>query len=106
VVPTIAAGATLCGMRGYKAISNWADALGQQAAGVPALLFHDLHRTTVRNMRLARIDQSVRMKISGHQTASRETRCNTHDDADLKDAATKMVSFLKVRKSAKLKRVK
>ena len=31
VVLGIAAGATLCGMRGYKAISNWADALGQQA---------------------------------------------------------------------------
>jgi hypothetical protein len=31
VVLGIAAGAILCGMRGYKAISNWADALGQQA---------------------------------------------------------------------------
>ncbi|WP_169070161.1 ISAs1 family transposase [Candidatus Accumulibacter contiguus] len=31
VVLGIAAGATLCGMRGYKAISNWADALGQKA---------------------------------------------------------------------------
>ena len=28
---SIAAGAILCGMRGYKAISNWADNLGQQA---------------------------------------------------------------------------
>jgi len=27
----IAAGAILCGMRGYKAMSNWADGLGQQA---------------------------------------------------------------------------
>ena len=27
----IAAGAILCGMRGYKAISDWADALGQKA---------------------------------------------------------------------------
>ena len=27
----IAAGAILCGMRGYKAIANWADDLGQQA---------------------------------------------------------------------------
>ena len=27
----IATGAILCGMRGYKAISDWADALGQQA---------------------------------------------------------------------------
>jgi Domain of unknown function (DUF4338)/DDE_Tnp_1-associated len=31
VVLAIAAGAVLCGMRGYKAISNWADALGQKA---------------------------------------------------------------------------
>ena len=31
VVLGIAAAATLCGMRGYKAISNWADALGQKA---------------------------------------------------------------------------
>jgi hypothetical protein len=31
VVLGIAAGAILCGMRGYKAIANWADGLGQQA---------------------------------------------------------------------------
>jgi hypothetical protein len=31
VVLGIAAGATLCGMRGYKAISDWAEALGQKA---------------------------------------------------------------------------
>ena len=31
VVLGLAAGATLCGMRGYKAISDWADSLGQQA---------------------------------------------------------------------------
>jgi len=31
VVLGIAAGATLCGMRGYKAISDWAEGLGQQA---------------------------------------------------------------------------
>ena len=31
VVLGIAAGALLCGMRGYKAISDWADGLGQQA---------------------------------------------------------------------------
>jgi len=31
VVLGIAAGASLCGMRGYKGMSNWADALGQQA---------------------------------------------------------------------------
>ncbi len=31
VVLAIATGAILCGMRGYKAISDWADALGQKA---------------------------------------------------------------------------
>jgi hypothetical protein len=31
VVLGIAAGATLCGLRGYKAMANWADGLGQQA---------------------------------------------------------------------------
>ena len=31
VVLGISAGATLCGMRGYKAISDWAEALGQKA---------------------------------------------------------------------------
>ena len=28
---TVAAGATLCGMRGYKAIAEWAETLGQKA---------------------------------------------------------------------------
>jgi hypothetical protein len=33
VVLAIAAGAILCGMRGYKAISEWADALGPKKTG-------------------------------------------------------------------------
>jgi integrase len=85
-------------------LRGWREAC--EAAGVPALFFHDLRRTAVRNMRLAGIDQSVRMKISGHKTTSMEARYNILDDADLKDAATKMNSFLSAQKSAKLKRVK
>jgi hypothetical protein len=46
------------------------------------------------------------MKISGHKAPSMDARYNILDDADLKDAATKMNSFLKAQKSAKLKRVK
>jgi integrase len=85
-------------------LRGWREAC--EAAGLPSLLFHNLRRTAVRNMRLAGIDQSVRMKISGHKTTSMEARYNILDDADLKDAAAKMNSFLTGQKSAKLKRVK
>ena len=36
----------------------------------------------VRNVRFAGIDQSARMKISGHKTNSMEARYNILDDAD------------------------
>jgi integrase len=90
-----------------KPVSNqlrgWREACIE--AGVPELLFHDLRRTAVRNMRLAGVEQSVRMKISGHKTASMEQRYNILDHADLDDAATKMdAHFKKTQKS--LRRVK
>jgi hypothetical protein len=65
----------------------------------------DLRRTAVRNMRLAGIYQTVRMKISGHKITAMEARYNI-DDGDLKAAATKINSFLSAQKSAKLKLVK
>ncbi len=83
-------------------LDGWREAC--TAAGVPSLLFHDLRRTAGRNMRLAGVDQSVRMKISGHKTTSMEARYNILDDADLKDAADKMNTFLK--KRPELQRVK
>jgi integrase len=76
------------------------------AAGVPNLLFHDLRRAAVRNMRLAGIDQSVRMKISGHKTTRMEAHYNILDDAALKAAAGKMDEYLKGQKEVKLRRVK
>lgn len=39
-----------------------------KAAGVPDLLFHDLRRTVVRNMRKSNVPQVIRMKISEHKT--------------------------------------
>jgi hypothetical protein len=38
-------------------------------------------------MRIAGVEQSVRMKISGHKTTSMEQRYNILDQADLKGAA-------------------
>ena len=62
----------------------WASAC--TSAGVPALKFHDLRRTAVRNMRRAGVPQVVRMRISGHRTDSMERRYNIVDVDDIRSA--------------------
>jgi integrase len=73
--------------------ASWKAAV--KRAGNEGLLFHDLRRSAQRNMRKAGIDQSIRMKISGHKTDSMERRYNIVDIEDVKGAAKQMATWIK-----------
>jgi integrase len=70
----------------------WKRACSQ--AGVPALLFHDLGRTSIRNMIRAGIDRKIARMISGHRTESIFTRYDITDDDDLRDAVLKIEQYV------------
>jgi integrase len=65
----------------------WATACRQ--ANAPALLFHDLRRSAVRNLERAGVSQAVAMKITGHKTASVYRRYRIVDEADMREALTR-----------------
>ncbi len=54
-----------------------------RAAGLPALRFHDLRRSAVRNLDKAGVSETVAMRITGHKTASVYRRYRIVDEQDV-----------------------
>jgi integrase len=88
-------------------LNGWTEAC--ERAGLPGLLFHDLRRSGVRNMKRAGIQDKVAMEISGHRTRAVFDRYNIVDEADIQDAGELLEKYAQKRKqerAAGLRRVK
>jgi integrase len=71
----------------------WASAC--ERAGLKGLLFHDLRRSAVRNMRMAGVAENVAMQITGHKTRSIFDRYSIVGGQEIQDAAAKLEKRLK-----------
>jgi integrase len=77
-------------IRGFR--KAWAAAC--LAAGVPDRHFHDLRRSTVRNLTRAGVPEKIAMDLTGHKTRSVYDRYNITSEDDLRTAARKLQGYL------------
>lgn len=88
-------------------MNGWVDAC--RRAGLSGLLFHDLRRSAVRNMKKAGLQDLEAMRISGHLTRNVFDRYNIIDEDDLADAGKRLEEYAakrKLERAAKLRLVK
>jgi integrase len=74
----------------------WRDAAAE--AGHPALIFHDLRRSGVRNMIRAGVTEPVAMSISGHRSAAIFRRYNITSGDDQRRALTSTQAYVAARR--------
>ena len=60
----------------------------------PTLIFHDLRRSAVRNLMAAGVDQTVAMRVTGHQTISVFQRYRIVSDDDVRAALVRTQAAL------------
>lgn len=84
-----------CHDDGRQVAGWWQDSWGTacRKAGCPTLLFHDLRRSSVRNLVRAGISETVAMRLSGHATPSVFRRYNITSSSDLTAAVEKLAAF-------------
>jgi integrase len=85
-------------------LNGWNEAC--EAAGLAGLLFHDLRRSAVRNMKRAGVQDKVAMEISGHRTRSIFDRYNIVDEGDLGNAAEKLEQYFERRKTERVAKLR